>query len=300
MKYKISVIVKAINSDFWQIILSGAKAFMRDQPDRVEISVFGPPEETDVAEQVSILEDVVNHKPDGIVIASTSNDLTVPAIERAMASGIPVITLDNQVSTDKVVCFMGTDSRVAAGNAAEAMLADWKANGIDYSKGKVLIINSCRSSKVDLDRDAGFEARMKELAPDVSFLETQFVENDPVLTEQIVAATVQKEPNLIGIFADNDMTGIGVANGLKRAGSTSVYAYAFDANDVEIEAVKAGYLRGMIVQKPFEMGYRGVHYALDAKEGRKVPPIVDTGGTVVTKENIDAIDIKQLLYPEKL
>ena len=94
MKYEISVIVKAVNSDFWQTILSGAKAFMRDQPERVAVSVFGPPEESDVLEQVAILEEIVNKKPDGIVIASTSNDLTVPAIERAMAQGIPVVTLD--------------------------------------------------------------------------------------------------------------------------------------------------------------------------------------------------------------
>lgn len=300
MKYEISVIVKAVNSDFWQTILSGAKAFMRDQPERVAVSVFGPPEESDVLEQVAILEEIVNKKPDGIVIASTSNDLTVPAIERAMAQGIPVVTLDNQVSTDKVVCFMGTDSRVAAGNAAEAMLADWNANGVDYSTGKVMIINSCKSSKVDLDRDAGFEARMKEIAPSVSFLETQYVENDPILTEQVVVDTLKTEPNLIGIFADNDMTGVGVANGLKKSGRDSVYAYAFDANDVEIEAVKDGYLRGMIVQKPFEMGYRAVGYAIDAKEGKQVPSMVDTGGIVVTKENVDTPDVKTLLYPEKL
>ena len=300
MKYNISVIVKALNSDFWQTILSGAKAFMRDYPDRASVSVFGPPEESDVLDQVSILEEIVNNKPDGIVIASTSNDLTVPAIERAMASGIPVVTLDNQISTDHIVCFMGTDSRVAAGNAAASMLSDWEANGVDYSRGKVLIINSCKSSKVDLDRDAGFTAKMHEIAPAVSFLETQYVENDPVLTEKIVADTVQKEPDLIGIFADNDMTGVGVANGLKKVGCTSVYAYAFDANDVEIKAVKEGFLRGMIVQKPFEMGYRGVAYAIDAIEGKDVPSTVDTGGTVVTRENIDAPEIKQLLYPEKL
>ena len=97
MKYNVCVIVKAVNSDFWQAILSGAKAFMRDQPDRVTVSVYGPPEESDVLEQVAILEEVVGMKPDAIVIASTSNDLTVPAIEQAMVQGIPVVTLDNQV-----------------------------------------------------------------------------------------------------------------------------------------------------------------------------------------------------------
>ena len=107
--YEIAVIVKAVNSDFWQTILSGAKAAMRDH-EYIHVKTYGPPEESDVKEQVEILERIVDEHPDGIVIASTSNDLTVPAIERAMAAGIPVVTLDNQVSTDKYFAFMGTDS----------------------------------------------------------------------------------------------------------------------------------------------------------------------------------------------
>ena len=97
------------------------------------------------------------------------------------------------------------------------------------------------------------------------------------------------------------MTGVGVANGIKRAGAAGkVAAYAFDANDVEIQAVKDGFLSGMVVQKPFEMGYRGVMFAVDAIEGRPVEKKIDTGGTIVTKKNLEDADVVKLLYPEKL
>ena len=52
----------------------------------------------------------------------------------------------------------------------------------------------------------------------------------------------------------------------------------FDANEEEIQAVEAGDLKGMIVQKPFEMGYRVVRTALDVLEGKPVERFVDTGG----------------------
>ena len=298
--YEIAVIVKAVNSDFWQTILSGAKAAMRDH-EYIHVKTYGPPEESDVKEQVEILERIVDEHPDGIVIASTSNDLTVPAIERAMAAGIPVVTLDNQVSTDKYIAFMGTDSVKAAGTAADAMVADWNNMNLDVEYKKVLVINSARSSKVDLDRDAGFQERIRELVPSIQPMGVQYVENDPALTEQVVCESLEKHKDLIGIFADNDMTGVGVANGIKRAGAAGkVAAYAFDANDVEIQAVKDGFLSGMVVQKPFEMGYRGVMFAVDAIEGRPVEKKIDTGGTIVTKKNLEDADVVKLLYPEKL
>ncbi|MCI8465901.1 MAG: substrate-binding domain-containing protein [Lachnospiraceae bacterium] len=100
----------------------------------------------------------------------------------------------------------------------------------------------------------------------------------PVLTERLVRETIEAHPNLIGIFADNDRTGVGTAKGIRASGSKTVFAYAFDANEEEIQAVEAGDLKGMIVQKPFEMGYRVVRTALDVLEGKPVERFVDTGG----------------------
>ncbi len=300
MKKQVAVIVKAVNSDFWQVILSGAKAVMREEPERVEVRTYGPPEESDELLQVEILEKVVAEKPDAIVIASTSNDLTVPAIEQAMDAGIPVITVDNQVRTEKVVSFLGTDSYQAAGQAAEAMVENWKKESIVFEGKEFLVVNSSETSKVDLDRDAGFEGRMRELVPSMKQLDTLYTQNDPELTEKLVAEAITSHPDLIGIFADNDMTGAGTARGIRRSGSRTIFAYAFDANAEEIQAVKEGYLKGMVVQKPFELGYRAVKFALDALEGKAVERNVDTGGTIVTKENMKEEVVQKLLYPEKL
>lgn len=299
-KYKIAVIVKAWNSEFWQTMLSGAKAVMRDFPELAEVEVMAPPEESDIQEQVEILKKVVAERPDGIVIASTSNDLTVPSIEAAMDGGIPVVILDNQVSTDKYVSFIGTDSKTASAMAAEALVEKMRENRIDFAGKKVVVINSSKISKVDLDRDAGFIGRIRELAPEIEVLDTQYVENDPVLTENIIYDLLQDE-KLIGIFADNDMTGVGIANGIRKAGAGKrVFSYAFDANEVEISAVQDGTLTGMIVQKPFEIGYMGVKCILDTLEEKEVVQKLDPGAKLVTKENLTDDDVQKLLYPEKI
>lgn len=298
--YNIPVIVKAVNSDFWQTLLSGAKKAMGDQPERIKVTTFGPPEESDINEQVTILEGIVANKPDAVVIASTSNDLTVPAIKKAMDNNIPVVTIDNQVNTSNYISFLATDSVAAAASAADAMVQDWKRAGILPAGKKFVVINSMKESKVDQDRDRGFIERMKELVPNIKMLDVQYVENSATLTTKVVKNLLEENVDLIGIFADNDQTGIGTALGIEQANAIGrVFAYAFDSNDIEIQALKDGILQGMVVQDPFGMGYKGVMIAADAIEGKNVPKAIDTGATIVTKANLDDPKVQKLLYPNK-
>ena len=68
--------------------------------------------EADIEKQVAIVEDVISKKPDAIVIASTSSDATVPALEKAIDQGIAVVTIDNKVNSDKIPAFLATNNKV--------------------------------------------------------------------------------------------------------------------------------------------------------------------------------------------
>ncbi|WP_213950636.1 ABC transporter substrate-binding protein [Tepidanaerobacter syntrophicus] len=296
--YKISVIVKATDSDYWQTLIAGAKAAEKDSNGKIVVTPDGPPSETDIDKQVSILENVISTKPDGIVIASTSSDATVPAVEKAVSQGIPVITIDNQLNTDKYTSFLATDHRKAAAAAAEAMVEDWKKMGVDPSGKKVIAISSVAGTKVNTERTEGFIEKIKELVPDIVVLETQYADNDISKALSIAENTIAANPDLIGIFADNNHMGVGVAKALEETGKyKDIVCYAFDTNEDEITALKNGILRGLVVQNPFKMGYDGVMYAVDAIEGKEVPKNVIVDATIVTKENMDDPEIHKLLYP---
>lgn len=298
--YDVAVIVKAVNSDFWQTLLLGAGNAMKDYPEKIKVSTYGPPEESDIEEQVKILEKIVAEGPDAIVIASTSNDLTVPAIEAAMGKGIPVITIDNKVNTEQYVSFLATDNFNAAADAAGIMAQNWIQKGIDPAGKKFVVFNSMKESKVDQDRDNGFIEGMRKAAPEIEMIDIQFVENSAALTEKITKELLEKEADLIGIFADNDQTGVGVAKGIAAAGKNGkVTAYAFDAADTEIEALKNGGLDGLVVQDPYGMGYKGVMCAVSAIEGKAVEKSIDTGATIVTLANFNDDNVQKLLYPSK-
>lgn len=296
--YEVAVIVKATDSDFWQSLLLGANNAMKDNEDKIHVTTYGPPSEADIDQQVAILENVLAKKPDAIVIASTSSDATVPMIEEAADAGIPVITIDNKVNTDKYTAFLATDNEKGGALAAEEMLAEWEARGIDPSGKKVAIISSMAGVQVLIDRDSGFEKRMKELVPDIKFIETRYTDNDIVKALSAAEDLLTANKDLIGFFADNNHTGTGASRAVSERGlEDKVMVVAFDSDSEEISALENGSIKALVVQDPYGMGYKGTMYALDAIEGKDVPKEVDTGATVVIKTNMNDESVKKLLDP---
>ena len=297
---KITVIIKATDSDYWQTLLLGAQAAADESGGEIVVTTDGPPSETDIDQQVSILENVIATQPDGIVIASTSSDATVPAVEDAMSQGIPVVTVDNKLNTDEYTSFLATDHALAAGMAAEAMVKDWEAKGIDPSGKKVIVISSVAGTVVNTARTEGFIKKIKELVPDIKVLETQYADNDISKALSIAENTIASNPDLIGIFGDNNHMGVGIAKALESTGTAdSIIAYAFDTDADEIAAMESGILKGLVVQDPFGMGYQGVLAAVAAANGETVQKDVIVDATIVNKDNMNDPEIHKLLYPGK-
>lgn len=296
--YEIAVIIKATDSDFWQYLLVGANNYAKEHPDLVKVTTYGPPSEADIAEQVAILENVVSTNPDGIVIASTSSDATIPALEDAYDRGIAVITVDNKVNTDKVHSFLATDNTVGGGMAAEKMVEYLKKAGRPLT-GKVGIVSAMAGVQVLTDRDNGFKNRLKELAPDIEILNTRYVDNDIVkalgVTEDLITTHGK---DLIGIFGDNNHSADGVARAITEQGlKDQIVVTAYDSDPEEVAAVRAGVIKAIMVQDPYGMGYKGVDSAVKVIEGGTLPAYVDTGVTAVEQHNVDDPATKGLLDP---
>ena len=295
--FNVAVIVKATDSDFWQSMIIGAVNAGKENPDKVTVTTYGPPSEADIDKQVSILEDVIAKRPDAIVIASTSSEATVPALERAYEQGIIIVTVDNRVKTDKVHSFLATDNINGGGLAAEQLVANLKAAGMPL-EGKVGIISAMAGVQVLNDRDGGFTSKLAELAPNLELIETRHVDND--MTKAMAAAEdiITANPDLVGIFANNNMTGNGVARVLAERGLQSrIMLVGYDSDPEQVAALRDGVVRALIVQDPFGMGYRGVMYAYDAIKGAVLADFVDTGAVVVTSANVNDENIQGLLDP---
>jgi len=110
---------QASDSSFWQTMLAGAR---RAAPTTAPGRLFGPTSETDVNQQVQLIENSISRGADAIVLAPNSSDALNNAIKRARDGGTKVVVVDTAVTTD-AEGFIGTDN-VKAGEQAGKTLCE--------------------------------------------------------------------------------------------------------------------------------------------------------------------------------
>lgn len=71
---------------------------------------FTGPTNADAQKQAEQFDQIVAKKPSGIIVAPANAAALAPSIDRAVAAGIPVITMDTDSPTSKRYCYVGTNN----------------------------------------------------------------------------------------------------------------------------------------------------------------------------------------------
>ena len=294
----IAVVIKATDSDFWQYLAVGANNYAKEHPE-VRVTIYGAPSETDVDKQVSILENLVAKKVSGILVAASSSDAPAPVLGEAQKTGISVVTADNRV-TGLDAPHLATDNLKAGGQAADKLVEVLKARGVPL-KGKVSLISAVAGIEVLSRRDEGFTKRLAEVAPDLKLLPTRYIDNDIQKAMSAMSDQTLANPDLVGVFADNNHSGDGVALAIRDANKGGkIAAIAFDSDPEEVHSLQDGLLDALVLQDPYGMGYKGVDDVVRQMKGEKLPAYTDTGAYLATKANMGDPKMKGLLDPFSL
>ena len=290
---KVDVIIKASDSSFWQTMLAGAKKAGADYG--MKVGLFGPTSETDINQQVQLIENSISRGVDAIVLASNSSDALNSAIKRARQAHIKVITADTAVTTDNEG-FIGTDNAKAGEQAGQRLCDLVKKAG--KSSGDVLIESSVAGIQTLKDRDGGFRQGLAAGCPDVRVASTRFNNNDLNTAASQVNDALTANPNLIGIFADNNTSGVGAARAIKdNNAAEKIPVVAFDTDPQENAALTNGTIDALVVQNPYFFGYQGVVQAGMAAVGSQPPLKLDPGAVVADKANMNSDVVRPLLNP---
>ncbi|WP_431899540.1 ABC transporter substrate-binding protein [Nonomuraea sp. bgisy101] len=290
---KIDVVIKASDSSFWQTMIAGAKQAGGDFG--IKVSTFGPTSETNIDQQVQLVENSISRGADGLVIAPNSSSALNSAIDWARKAGLKVITVDSRVTTASEG-FIGTDNLKAGMQAGKRMCELLKAQ--DKTSGSVMIESSVAGIQSLLDRDAGFKQGLATTCPQVKVALQRFNNNDINTAASQVNDALTANPDLAGVFADNNTSGVGAARAIQDNNATdTIPVVAFDSDPQENAALAAGTIDALVVQNPYFFGYQGVLAAGMATVGRIPPRDIDPGAVVADKKNMNEPDVKQLLHP---
>ena len=299
-KYTLAVIGKTTVNDYWEAVESGA--MVAGEELGAKILWTGPDAETNHTQQSEIVDNMVNRSVDGIVLAPTNFTALVRAVESAVKRGIPVIIIDSPLDTDTTTSTVATNNREGGRVAGEALAAAIGENAT-YG-GKVAMLRFLEGSASTEQREEGFEkaagsAGLKLV--DDPYTKGQGGTTDAADTADALLRRHIKNNvlELDGIFASNQPTAVGMVRKLdefrKQGFTINAKVVGFDSHTVLNQAVRDGKLVGIVVQDPQNMGRLGVKTMIDHLEDRAVEAFVDTGVTLVNKDNIEDPDIKTLI-----
>jgi ribose transport system substrate-binding protein len=290
---KVDVIIKASDSSFWQTMLAGSARAAKDYG--VKVGLFGPTSETDVNQQVQLIENAISRGVDAIVLAPNSSEALNSAIKRARDAKIKVVTVDTAVTTDSDG-FIGTDN-VKAGEQAGQTLCQL-IKGAGKSSGSVLIESSVAGVQTIKDRDTGFKRGLAATCPGVKVSAQRFNNNDINTAASQVNDVLTANADIVGIFADNNTSGVGAARAIKdNSAAGKIPVVAFDTDPQENAALADGSIDALVVQNPYFFGYQGVIEAGMASVGSLPPPRLDPGAVVATTKNAKDPTVAPLLNP---
>jgi ribose transport system substrate-binding protein len=219
----------------------------------------------------------------------------VRPVNNAIAAGVPVVVIDSDLKSDKYVSFVATDNFKGGQMAGEEM---GKVLG---GKGNVILLRYAVGSASTEAREAGFLDALKSKFPDIKIISSDQHAGATRETSYQVAQNLvnrfAREVN--GVFCPNENSTIGMTKALRDAGlgKGKVKMIGFDAGTLSIQDLKNGDVQGLVVQNPLLMGYLGVATAVKHLRGEKVEKRIDTGVVLVTAENMEKPEIKDLLYP---
>jgi ribose transport system substrate-binding protein len=277
---------------YWQTAGAGfAKA-----ADQFKVrSSFTGPQNYDAKAEREALDQAVQKKASGILLAVTDAAVLKDGIAKAVAAGIPVITIDSDAPASKRLFFIGTNN-YQAGLAGGQRLAK-ELNG----KGNVVVFTMPDQVNMQ-DRLRGYKDAL-EKSGNIKITRVVDIQGDPRIAFDTTTQIIGKEKDKVDAFVCLEaQSGKEVAGVLNSYHVTGKAVMAMDTDAETLEWIQKGGIAATIAQKPYTMAFVGLqmldnlyHHkpsSLDADWSKEsfapVPAFVDTGSDVIDKSNVDS------------
>ena len=275
--------------DYWKPVLKG----FEDAAEALNVSVdYRGSTQYDVHEQITVLEQVIARKPAGIALTSMDPEALTASINKAVDAGIPVVLFDSGARNSKAYSFLGTNNYNAGVTAAHEFAKLLNGQG---KVGVVTLPNQLNHQ----ERVQGFEDTIASEYPRMRVAAIKDGKGDVVVSREMAEELMREYPDLRGIFVTEAVGGVGVGEAVVNQGKLGrVKIISFDTDKGTLDMIRDGIISATLAQGTWNMGYWSLQFLFHLHHGlvqpnasaggnqRLLPPVVDTGVTVVTQANV--------------
>lgn len=287
---KIGVLLKAKGVGFWVAVEKGAEE--AGQKLGADVTVKGPPQETDIGIQIRLLNAMAASGVNAIVIAPINKEALAVPIASIAVKGVKVVVIDTALGSNSSQVFVGTDQE-AAGKAAGELLAKLVGDN-----DEVDLFKHSQASGATVDRDRGAIATFHAAHPNAVIHGEIYASANPGQEKAQAELVLKQHPNIKAVLATGTPGTLAMLDVLKEhklAGTIKLVGFGFNLTPDVASAIESGAMSGWIAQLPSEVGAKGVEAAVKLLNGEKVPPVVYTDFMVITKDNLHDPKVQALL-----
>ncbi len=285
----VAVIPKASADLFWQSVHAGA--VKAGQENQVRVVWDGPPNETDIATEMQIMETMINRRVDAIALAPSDRSAFKIVVERAASAGIPVVIYDSAIDTDKYFSFVATDNYLGGQLGADRL------GEILHGKGKIVMVKTTPGGASTTAREDGFRNELNKKFAQIQILDERFGMASIAQSINITENMLTAHPDLDGIFCSNESGSEGAAQAL-AARQSRLKVVGFDSSPTLINELKEGWIDSLVIQDPFKMGEVATSQAAKAIRREHAERKISLPPRVVSLANLNDPAIQAQLHPD--
>lgn len=272
---KVALLVSTLNNPFFVDLRDGAQAAAKD----LGVDLMVSDAQNDSSTQQNQAQNAQSQGAKAVIINPVDSDAASPAVAPLLSSSLPVISVDRSVTGEDVTSHIASDN-VAGGAQAADELA--KAVG---EKGKVIILQGTPGAASTRDRGDGFKKEIKKCSG-IEVVAEQTANFDRAEALDVTTNLMQSNPDVVGIYAENDEMALGAIQSLGSKAGVDVKIFGFDGTEDGLKAVSNGTMVGTIAQQPKELGKKAVEAAVKAIKGESVEKTESIEVKTVTKGNV--------------
>lgn len=281
-KLKIAFIPGIASDPFFLAMEKGARAAADKLG--VELVWQGSASEYSPQSQMPFVDAALADDIDALILVPTDPDSLQPAVVRAEAAGIPVITVDTTVSDQTYLTAHITGDNVDGGRQAAKTLAE-QIGG----EGKVFIMSGSPGATTNTLREQGFREELASNFPKIEIVGREYANSQPANATSAVNTVLLNHPDLAGIFAIDGTSGTGTIAALRNNNAVGkVKLVGYDAYKAQVDALQEGVFTALVAQQPAKEAELALEYAKAKVTGEgadKIEKSVVIPNVVMTREN---------------
>ncbi|NLJ90807.1 MAG: substrate-binding domain-containing protein [Clostridiales bacterium] len=275
-------------NDFWVDLIAGTELAAKEYD--VDLTIVAPNREDDYEGQNNFIDWAIREKPDAIVLVPADYTISLPMVKKIKEQGIKLVLVDSNVAEKVEDVLIATDN-FKAGREMGRYITSYIEEDT-----QILMVSHVKTASTAIERQAGVRAglgKQEDKIVDVVYCDSDFLK-----AYNLTKEFIQNNPSINMVIGLNEYSSAGAFKAIKEVDKDRrINAFGFDSSTAQIKFLEGNYCKGLMIQKPFNMGYLGIEKAVKLLDGQELPEYIDSGFQLITQDNMYTKENQKLLFP---